>query len=254
MLADALREARQLKLVSEKDGQILLDEAFGALLAKQGLDRSMLDHLERMILDSRHNETTGQAEVALAIAWVLEGDPTQPRTFSYILGEDIASDLGDDTKGFGLRGDAARTQQLYYWGLYLGLIVRMRGAGSGAEALYAVPEPSRAIRRHLPAVFGKHERLASANFVKGLGSLCPVLEAGDVRENVLAMMPENQRRPADRLSRSTSLGLLRLREEGVLSTVGQSDAHMISLDPGPGLRTEDVAHFKRGERFDAGTQ
>jgi hypothetical protein len=98
-----------------------------------------------------------------------------------------------------------------------------------------IPDPTVAVERHLRVILGQHREVSIGEFLTQLGEHSPVFETGGARTAVDNMMKVNQR-PADLISRSTSLALLRLERRGVVRMVASSDAPTLRLGNWPDER------------------
>lgn len=221
----SLREARAIGLVIE-DGDNLVVPLTARPAPKQNEEEAFLAHVIRVLCDDDLAEEANQAKVAPAIAWLLMQDPLRPLPWSENPLPTITRQLDGD-ENFDL-GNASRLQTLAYWTRHLGF-ARMVGAGQ----VFIVPDPHDAIARLLPAVFNNVTSLRANEFRKKLAELCPVLEDGSVRVRVEQRAKgEIVRSNPQRLSRSTSLALLRLESCGRIELQQSSDAEVGILDLG----------------------
>jgi hypothetical protein len=226
---NSLLQARAIGLVAEEDGTLSVpSEARPA--SRQSEAEAFHTHVLRILNDDALAEAAGQSNVAPAIAWLLMQDPLRPMPWSEnplpILTRQMAG--GDN---FDL-GNASRLQTLAYWARHLGF-ARLVGAGQ----VFIVPDPHDAIARLLSEVFAQDATLRASEFRKRLAALCPVLEDGVIRTRVEQQAREEiSRSTPQRLSRATSLALLRLEACGRISLEQRSDAEVSILDLGANER------------------
>jgi hypothetical protein len=225
----SLREARAIGLVHEGGDNLTVPP--GALpKPRQGEEEAFRAHVLRVISDETLSDEAGQSKVAPALAWLLMQDPLRPMPWSENPLPIISRQLTDG-ESLDL-GNASRLQTLAYWARHLGF-ARLIGAGQ----VYIVPDPHDAIARLLPSVFDSAAPLRASEFRKRLSALCPVLEDGSIRVRVEQQaQSEIARANPQRLSRATSLALLRLESCGRISLQQSSDAEVCLLDLGTSER------------------
>lgn len=226
---NSLREARAIGLVTEEDGALIVPPA-ARPARRQGEAEAFQSHILRTLYDDDFADAAGQRNVALAIAWLLMQDPLRPMPWSENPLPIISRQLADGDN-FDL-GNASRLQTLAYWARHLGF-ARLVGAGQ----VHIVPDPHDAVARLLPDVYGSDGELRSSEFRKRLAALCPVLEDGVIRSRVEQQAREEiVRTQPQRLSRTTSLALLRLEASGRIVLEQRSDAEVGILDLGTSER------------------
>lgn len=226
---NSLREARAIGLVTEEDGTLVVPPA-ARPAPRQGEVQAFHSHILRTLFDDALADAAGQRNVAPAIAWLLMQDPLRPMPWSENPRPIISRQLAD-SDNFDL-GNASRLQTLAYWARYLGF-ARLVGAGQ----VHIVPDPHDAIALLLTEVFAKDAALRAGEFRKRLAVLCPVLEDGIIRNRVEQQAREEVVRTQPlRLSRTTSLALLRLEASGRIALEQRSDAEVGILDLGTSER------------------
>lgn len=225
----SLREARAIGLVHE-DGDNLTVPPGAVPKPRQGEEEAFRAHVLRVISDEKLSDQAGQSKVAPALAWLLMQDPLRPMRWSENPLPIISRQLTDG-ESLDL-GNASRLQTLAYWARHLGFARLI-----GAAQVYIVPDPHDAIARLLPSVFESAVPLRAGEFRKRLAALCPVLEDGSIRVRV-EQQAQNEiaRANQQRLSRATSLALLRLESRGRISFQQSSDAEVCLLDFGTSER------------------
>jgi hypothetical protein len=225
----SLREARAIGLVTE-DGDNLAVPPAAHPKPRQKEDEAFRAHVLRVLCDETLADETGQSNVAPALAWLLMQDPLRPMPWSENPLPIITRQLvGGDSLDL---GNASRLQTLAYWARCLGF-ARLVGAGQ----VYIVPDPHDAISRLLPEVFDIGAPLRAREFRKRLADLCPVLEDGSIRARIEQQArDEVVRANPQRLSRSTSLALLRLEASGRIELQERHDSEVCLLDLGTSER------------------
>lgn len=234
---NSLREARAIGLVSE-DGEKLIVPSGAVPKSRQGEEEAFCAHVLRVIFDEALANDTGQNKVAPALAWLLMQNPLRPIPWSENPLPIISRQLTDgDSLDL---GNASRLQNLAYWARHLGF-VRLVGAGQ----VFIVPDPHDAIARLIPSIFDNNTSLRVSDFRKRLSELCPVLEDGSIRSRVEQQArDEIVRANPQRLSRSTSLALIRLEAGGRILLQQSSDAEVGLLDLGTSERRFSHVAFK----------
>lgn len=225
----SLRETRAIGLVTEDNDTLIVPPTARAASGKSD-DEAFRAFILRVLCDDELSQETGQSKVAPAIAWLLMQDPLRPLPWSENPLPIINRQLGDGDN-FDL-GNASRLQTLAYWARHLGF-VRLVGAGQ----VYIISDPHDVIERLLPDVFDKDTALRASEFRKRLATWCPVLEDGVIRTRVEQRAREDiVRANSQRLSRSTSIALLRLEASGDIEFEQRSDAEVGILDLGTSER------------------
>jgi len=232
MINQVLTELRALGLIKrDKNGKVTLSMA-----THDDADDTFLEFVEQRLLNPGRAEKCGQGRIPGALAWFLLQDPTQPLTWGRNYQVNIETDCGPDINSFDLT-NAARFQQFVYWARYLGFAWRLELQGVNV----VFPDPTAALTRHLPVVAGRKGRMPIQDVINELAQLLPVLEGGTARLAVESYLPQEKRRPAEQLSRSTSMALECLELLGRLVLERLADAPAINLDSFSGLRA--VSHI-----------
>lgn len=109
----------------------------------------------------------------------------------------------------------ASIDNVLYWARYLGLIWQSRP--KRAEAI--IPDPTDYLALHMREIIPPEQRVTALEFRERLGELCPVLDGGIVRDQVLAKIEQATGRtwPPDQFSESCSLALRQLKQTGVIA-------------------------------------
>jgi hypothetical protein len=225
----SLREARNIGLIVEDaDTYSVTTEAQPK--PRQAEEAAFRTFVLKVLYEQAFKDESSQSKVAPALAWLLMQNPLRPIPWSENplqitvrqLGEGNAYDLTN----------APRLQTLAYWARYLGF-ARLIGAGE----VFIVPDPHDAISRLLPDVFDNATALRATEFRKRLSDLCPLLEDGLVRTRIERQaLGETGRSNSQRLSRTTSLALVRLESCGRIQLEQRSDAEVNLLDLGTSER------------------
>lgn len=118
--------------------------------------------------------------------------------------------------------------QLSDWMCYLGLAWSHRVKEGNTNKKLLVPDPTVYIRRNLKSLFSKHadDKILLNEFINKLAIKCPLFETGKYRETVEAKIGQRQ---ANYLSTSTAFALFRLRDEGYIQLIRESDADLTLL-------------------------
>ena len=112
---------------------------------------------------------------------------------------------------------------------------------------YAIPDPTEAIERSLPAIFKSKTSFKIDVFQKLLCERIPVLEGGEAREDIDANTKEESRRKETSFSRSTSLALRRLAKRRLISFDTKSDyknPRILDLGDNTGKRVTQIEYRK----------
>lgn len=194
-------------------------------LVKRGeLAPGFLEALESALLPIEPDASPGQADFARALAWFLMQAPNRPMAFQTNYKSLIERQLQAGAPTFDLiNGD--RWNTFTYWCRYLGYGVAVAGRALAAD-------PTQALRRLIPRVLKSGRAVPPAAFLGLLAEVTPVFEHGWARQEVEAFGLPSEGREDTRFSRSTSLALTRLEQEGLLRLGYSSDASGMILDLG----------------------
>lgn len=232
MFNDVITEIQNLGIVTKsREGLVTLTPE-----SPKKDSSSLVEYLERILLDLERAATHGQRAFPKAMAWLLTRDPHQPLAWKGGYKLQVSKDCGEDIGAFDLT-DEARSQQFIHWAVYLGYAWRLSLAGQDA----VFPDPTVALNRNLPRVFQTRSQIQISEIMASLAERLPVLEGGRAREEVESLLSVDQRRPEQQLSRSTSLALERLEAMGRIKLDRIADAPAINLDRGAGPRA--VSHI-----------
>lgn len=259
-----LREAIQIGLVvqietetGEKRLQITTDV--------QDLDdKNFLHLIEQRLLQDPIDLLRTRGLFPEALTWFLMQDPLTPifwdKNVRKMVVEAVERDMGDQSESFEL-SNKARFQNLVYWARFLGYAVKLGFTATelsedadvdedelqtadqdvAKATAYVLPDPTVAISRHLPAIFGDKSQLSVDEFIEAWASFLPVLEGGAIREALERQARPELARQARTFSRATSLALRRLSQRGVITLQTLSDAEKYLLDYG--RETSPVSHI-----------
>jgi hypothetical protein len=240
MVNQVLTELRALGLIKrDKNGKVTPN-----VPTHDDADDTFLEFVEQRLLNPERAEKCGQGRIPAALAWFLLQDPTQPLTWGRNYQANIEVDCGPDVNSFDLT-NAARFQQFVYWARYLGFAWRLELQGVNV----VFPDPTAALTRHLPTIAGKKGRMPIQDVINKLAQLLPVLEGGTARLAVESYLSQEKRRPAEQLSRSTSMALECLELLGRLVLERLADAPAINLDSFSGLRAVSHVTWKDREKL-----
>ena len=120
----------------------------------------------------------------------------------------------------------ARWDNVIYWARYLGLVAQTKETPSEG----VVPDPTVFLRRHLKDLLPAGEEVEAGAFRARLGELCPVLDGGSVRADVLAIVEPGL--PAEQLSDALTFALERLERAGEIRAWCPDDQRTFLLASG----------------------
>jgi len=194
-----------------------------------------LECIERNLLAPDVNVSEDRGYLAGAIAWFLTHEPTKPLPWDS--GQRaLRDDFGETSETFDITNQG-RWQNFAYWARFLGYATLAEIGGQGV----VVPDPKRALRRHLAAALPSGQETPVGVFLSRLAAVTPVFEGGAVRRAIEDRFPEKRRRPPHELSRTTSLSLRRLQTAGELRALRRDDAEIWVT---PGLHDGRVSHLE----------
>jgi hypothetical protein len=217
-----LRAARNMGLIVEIDDKLCL--AAGIVSGKGREDADLRRFLAKTLLNPMIAEDDPQIDFARALSWFLMQAPQRPLAFSTGYGNSIKNQLGAQVGEFDLTSKD-RWNAFFYWCRYLGY-----GEALTDRALAA--DPTQALNRLLPTIFAHDRDLTIAAFLQALAQLTPVFETGRVRAELERQASADFARESHRLSKSTSLALKRLEQQGRIDLDPSADAATMILDLG----------------------
>ena len=131
----------------------------------------------------------------------------------------------------------ARLDNVIYWARYLGLVRQMREETCAG----LVPDPTLFVRRHLPQLLPAGEEVDALSFRQRAGALCPVLDGGAVRDELLASIAPEW--PEQQLSDALAFAIARLGQSGEIRVWCPDDSRDFLLTPA-GLKIAYLARTR----------
>ena len=218
-----LAAAKDLGLIEEAEQKLRV--APGVLTKRGRLGEDAYRAIERALLPTEDDEPVSQIDFAKAVSWVLLQSPKRPlpldRNYNPLIQEQLNVAPGEV---FDLTS-SDRWNSFVSWCRYLGY-----GEVIAGRALVA--DPSAALRRLLPTVFGGEREAPFQRVLTSLARLTPVFETGRVRRRIEEDCKPNFQREPQRLSQSTSFALTRLEHDGLVRLDARPDAPAMILDLG----------------------
>lgn len=176
----------------------------------------------------------GQGEVPPAIAWLLGRDPLSGLAWQGNYKDEVIAEFGRDLD----LSNLTKAQQLFHWARYLGFCW-VSSHGNSRQIVY--PDPTMAVESLIrEGDLPRGRDIPMAEFLKWLGSTCPVLDsAGDE----LVAAPQATEAGQSSLRASLGVALEQLALDGLLSFDNKSDAKTVLLGP-PGTTRRVATHIK----------
>jgi hypothetical protein len=208
--------------VETTDGRIQLGQALSAFI-------SAGDHIIPLaVTDAVLRPGEGDEQFGRALAWYLSLDPlTAPGSWDQLAksgGRQVdtsETELATVAKSLGI-GNDTRFGQFRHWCCFLGFAWGHALQGN----VRILPDPTSQLRWRLSQVFGEDRRLSLPVFLDRLSNRCSVLDGGDFREAI----PKTGPGDSGAVSRTTSLALLRLHDEGtIVLESSRADADRVLL-------------------------
>lgn len=235
-----LAELLRLDILERLDNDLV--RVRGALTS----DRRTIDWAERLkdylfpiLTRSDLAGQRGQGDMPEALCWLLQQSPAQPLGFSAGKHYNIlfSQMVSDDPLCSNIATDA-RYQNLIYWARFLGLAERI-AVKQTAEMVIA--DPTRAIAPRLSTIFGDEHQLTIQTFLHRLATHIPILDGGEVWQNMQGRLKEPMQAKEKHISQATSFSLLRLQRAGKIQIEGLSDAAGWVLEVG--RETKSISHI-----------
>lgn len=173
----------------------------------------------------------------LSLTWLLVQNPKELINFKDNVGNKFIRDLTEQVLETELTNNA-RFQHFIYWCEYLGFVNKISISGE----TFICPDPTQVIKDELEISFKKGGRYSVKDFFIKLSTSIPVLEYGVIREKVNSMLRDGLSLASDTLSYSTSLAIIRLEQEKIISFESKSDAEIVTLLDG--TINHRISHIK----------
>jgi hypothetical protein len=203
------------------DGELLhITDMIYKLLHRQPLQEMLPVVVDQLLLQP---EVGGKENrFATLCAWLL----AQPTSWTSQGQGDLQNRLteqGMDLTYYGVTNSSCLDNVLY-WAKYLGLIWQAKDEGGKA----IVPDPTTYLRRHIDIVLPQAEVVDAHEFRRRVGQLCPVLDSGVIRTQVLEKLQLRGAKPwpSDQLSDALSLAIRGLSEMKLLRYGYRNDARV----------------------------
>lgn len=235
MVDELLREGRTLGLLEETDGRLRVPTAL-----RSADDARLLAYLDGVLTVSEHAEAHGQRWFPLALAWFLAQDPAASVNWSENPRPTIRAQCPEATTFFEL-GNRDSLRNFGYWARYLGYAVRQRIPAGRRRLDMLVPDPTRALVRHLTPIFAARPRLAIDELLAALAECTDVFEGGVARRELEALWTGPGRRRSSALSGATSVALGRLARRGLITLDAGADA-ALTMDLASWPTSRRVSH------------
>ncbi len=261
ILSEVLNEAMRLNLVVEEIANETGEKRLQLASDVQNLNElGFIRLMEQRLLQEPSDPSWNRGRFPEALTWFLMQDPLKPLMWDKNVRFMVETDMGEQSESFELTNKSG-FQNLVYWARFLGYAVKLgfTAIESSEDAdidedesqiadqdaikatAYVLPDPTVAIARHLPTIFGDKSQLSVSNFIQAWASVLPVLEGGVIRESLEKQARLELARQALTFSRTSSLALRRLAQRGVINLQTFSDANMYLLDYG--RETSRVSHI-----------
>jgi len=212
-----LREVIDLKLIEKNnDDKIQLSSHIDEEEIKN--DDLLLKHLEKTLLKDPLDKDQKNNEFQRVLTWFLtRSAEKEPILYHRSLLVDMEEEMNLDDRDKHV-SNQDRAGLLAIWGRYFGYIEFINNK-------QIIPDPTRAIHRHLKLIFDSKKELTIKDFMHALGKISAVFEFGKVREEINRKLKEKP--DPIYLSSSTSLALERLKLRGVLALKKTSDTKVL---------------------------
>ncbi len=235
-----LNEMLKLKILERAEGDtIRVAPVLSTISQKVKWTDRLYDYLFPILTSLDSAREHGQAELPEAFCWLLQQSPTQrlgSGTNSHY--NILASQMLDDDPLCRSIASDARYQNLIYWARYLGLAERL---WIKPVAEMAIADPTRAIARRLPLLFGDERQITLDSFVHRVGTYVPVLDGGRVWQEMQGRFKETLKAKDKHIGQSLGLAMLRLQQAERIKIEGLSDAAAWVLEVGRESRS--VSHI-----------
>jgi hypothetical protein len=203
----------------------------------------------RLVLDPKNNADlwakadSRSADFTLALSWFMAQDAWTTELGGWNQAEELS--LYQMPSGKPVFQNDTRWPGFKDWASYFGFGCNPRFSQG------ITPDPTEAIRDVLPLVFGKQKLLPAKDFIRQLGIELPVLDGGDYRSQVEALLLSRNDQhswkslPEGHLSTSLTRALMRLHEDGILRYSLKADSiHRVKLTGRRGNQIlNDISEF-----------
>lgn len=244
MAEDVLREMERLGMLTRLGVSTIAlhPDLSAAASCAEGLPGAVHAFLFSALTDPARARDAGQEELPGALAWLMAQDPLASLLLTgggHIERIDRQMEAGDELRK--VIGNDQRFQNLVYWARYLGLAERVGYRNSSSTVESVIPDPTDAIARCLPVIFGEERELTIQEFVRRLAAEISVLDGGIARRTFDVRLRSEFQLTDEHLSRPLSLALWRLKLRREIILENPSDATSWSLDLGK--KYDSVSHI-----------
>ncbi|WP_373085900.1 protein DpdG [Sneathiella sp.] len=245
-LNNTLTRWTELGLFEVVTGNVAIAEGHRAALGKPAdVAEARLPKIVRMIALAPENnarfwgsEGNKSADLSRGLSWILAQNIYTIDTSSHakiqLLENDQIPDLSQRIFGNDTRWNGLRT-----WMVYLGF---------GRTGSQVTVDPTDALRDALSDIFVREAILPAAEFVSRAADILPVLDGGEYRKQMEAVLnPAQWSAPAEgRISMSLSRAIQRLDREGLIATQQKSDSEDgITLQGSSTDSWREMTHIRR---------
>ena len=225
-VVDTCNEFVRLGLLANDAGKLSLSPSLPAASQDRATAEALLPIT---VTDALLRQNNDDQSFGLALAWYLSLDPlTAPGNWDELAKAESRPEdaperrLSEMAKSLDIRNDT-RFGQFRHWSVYLGFA----WAHSLQGSVRIVPDPTSHVRWRLPEIFSAESRLELPTFLRRLSTICPVFEGGELRDAA----PKLKAETPGTLSRSTSIALLRLQDQGLIALEARrADSDRVLLD------------------------
>lgn len=211
----------------EEQTEIVINPDLSEEARKPGTGDELLPNTLADLFFTLDNED--EYDLGLVCAWYLSQDVYEPPGTWEAVEQKVAEQkVGELLK----MSNNTLYGQMDDWMGYMGLLW---GHALGGKR-FIIPDPTLYLKRNLKYLFKQSgEKILLREFIDRLAKKCPLFETGHFRETIEANIG---RRESNYLSTSTAFALFRLRDEGYIQLIRESDADLIIL-PKANNRVDD---------------
>ncbi|MFC1482248.1 protein DpdG [Myxococcota bacterium] len=238
----ALKEALALGVLEESDEHYVVP---GVTVRGWAPERSRVEFrhvIETLLLptDPLSEASEKASPFPLAISWLLLQKPWAPLEWGKEPLARLRQQIQDESIVAGLNLNTySAWQNLVYWGRFLGLCSMLTMRKSERTV---IPDPTKAIRRHIAGVLPSEEPIAIRGFLDALKVALPVLDGGPYQAQLLDTW-NGAPYDDETISGALSLAMLRLQASGLVNLEMKSDADVWLLDA-PN-KSKRISHITR---------
>lgn len=238
LIDGALKECLNIGLLVEDNGIQV------SSFVKNSDKNDFRDLMIELLFQGEHDQAERHKKVLFTIAWLMTRKPGKPLNFSDTITTQLNNSLGDNASMTEIAGSMTTLHNLYYWCWYLGFGEIFGGSKNRDSVKLFMPNPVAILELKLSVIFEDSMVLRIDDFLKKLGDVIPVLDGGNIRNEVELALLDQSKTVDENISETLSYAIKQLALKKKISFEKRSDARGLILNYGQAMRNESVSEIR----------